>query len=68
MIAAASAPPAADRRDASSGRPSVPGSTVSTSFPSTSGTPNAAEAALTEVTPGTISVRNRALIRLCMCM
>ena len=53
---------------ASSSRPSVPGSTVSTSSPSTSGIASAADAALTDVMPGTTSVRNRLLIRLCMCM
>ena len=51
-----------------SSRPSVPGSTVSTSSPSASGMASAADAALTEVMPGMISVRNRSLIRLCMCM
>ncbi len=65
MIAAAPVPLS---RRASSSRPSVPGSTVSTSSPSTSGMASAADAALTEVMPGTTSVRNRPLIRLCMCM
>ena len=65
MIATAPVPLS---RRASSSRPSVPGSTVSTSSPSTSGIASAADAALTEVMPGTTSVRNRLLIRLCMCM
>ncbi len=65
MIAAAPVPLS---RRVSSSRPSVPGSTVSTSSPSTSGVASAADAALTEVMPGTISVRKLLLIRLCMCM
>ena len=65
MIAAASVPRS---RRVSSSAPSVPGSTVSTSFPSTSGIDSAADAALTEVIPGTITAVNRLLIRLCICM
>ncbi len=43
-------------RAVSSSSGSVPGSTVSTSSPSTSGCPSRAEAAANDVTPGTTSV------------
>ena len=65
MITAASVS-ASLRRSSSGG--SVPGRIVSTSSPWTSGVPVAAEAALTEVTPGTITASNRCVSRLCMCM
>jgi hypothetical protein len=65
MIAA---PFVARSRSASSAGGSVPGSTVSTSSPSTSGVAIAADAALTDVTPGTMWVSNSGEIRLCMCI
>ena len=53
MIAAASV---CRSRSASTSGDSVPGQHVSTSSPSTSGVPIAADAALTDVTPGTMCV------------
>ncbi len=46
----------------------VPGSTTRVSSPSTSGLPTAMADALTDVTPGMISVSNSWARRLCMCM
>ena len=66
FITAAESVPAS--RAASSSGGSVPGSTVRISSRSTSGRPSTADAALTEVTPGTTSVSYRWASRLCMCM
>jgi hypothetical protein len=55
-------------RRASSGSGIVPGRTVSTSVWRTRGLATAAEAAATEVTPGTTSVWNRPESRSCMYM
>ena len=55
-------------RRVSSATGSVPGSTVSTSSCRTSGVAAAADAALTDVTPGTISQRNRSASRSCRYM
>ncbi len=65
MITAASL--SASRR-VSSAVGSVPGRIDSTSSPCTSGVAIAAEAALTEVTPGTITASKRSVSRVCMCM
>ena len=65
MITAASV---SARRRASSLTGSVPGSTDNTSSPVASGVPIAAEAALTDVTPGTITALKRSANRVCMCM
>ena len=54
------------RLSSSTGR--VPGIIVSTSSPWTRGVPVAADAALTEVTPGTITASKRSVSRVCMCM
>ncbi len=52
----------------SSSAGSVPGRIVSTWSPWTSGVATAADAALTEVTPGTITASKRSVRRVCMCM
>ena len=62
------APSLSASRRASSAVGSVPGSTVSTSSWRTSGVATAADAALTEVTPGTTSPPNRSASRSCRYM
>ena len=65
MITAASA--SVSRRDSSS-TSMVPGRIDSTCSPVTSGVEIAADAALTEVTPGTITALKRSVSRVCICM
>ena len=57
----------ASRRSSSSAG-SVPGRMVSTWSPWTRGVAIAADAALTDVTPGTITASKRSVSRVCICM